>query len=300
MRPKPMPFGTRKKRVTSLSLSLCVSNGEPSLPPSSPPPLTGPPSSLSNHLFHLKSFPYKITITITITITIFTLTFSHLHTYIHTYIRCCCLMESYYPAWISRQEHLLGELLSVSRDDVTAQRALISRVLAHYHEYYTQKSRTDVLLLFSPPWLTPLERTFLWAAGWRPSLAFRLLPRAITHPLTPAQSAAVEDLRRLTATREKEVDDGLARVQEAVASTAMLRLARGERRAAAAGGGGSSSGNAAQLVLAELDALVSAADALRAETVTSLVEILSPDQTVDFLAAAATLHLQIRLKFSST
>ncbi|KAH7676505.1 Transcription factor TGA like domain-containing protein [Dioscorea alata] len=212
-------------------------------------------------------------------------------------------MESYYPAWISRQEQLLGELLSINRDDIPAQRALISRVLAHYHEYYAQKSRTDVLLLFSAPWLTPLERTFLWATGWRPSLAFRLLPRAITHPLTAAQSPAVDDLRRLTAAREKEVENGLAKVQEAVASTAMLRLARGERRTTSGegeGDGGSSSGNAAQLVLAELDALVSAADALRSETVTSLIEILSVEQTVDFLAAAATLHLQIRLKFSSS
>ncbi|XP_039129237.1 protein DOG1-like 4 [Dioscorea cayenensis subsp. rotundata] len=217
-------------------------------------------------------------------------------------------MESYYPAWISRQEQLLGELLSINRDDIPAQRALISRVLAHYHEYYAQKSRTDVLLLFSAPWLTPLERTFIWATGWRPSLAFRLLPRAITHPLTPAQSPAVDELRRLTVAREKEVEDGLAKVQEAVASTAMLRLARGERRRTTSGGGGggegeggsSSSGNAAQLLLAELDALVSAADALRADTVTSLVEILSVEQTVDFLAAAASLHLQIRLKFFSS
>ncbi|KAJ0979885.1 hypothetical protein J5N97_015359 [Dioscorea zingiberensis] len=199
-------------------------------------------------------------------------------------------MESYYPGWMARQEHLLGELLSVRRDDEAAQRALIARVLDHYHEYYNQKSRTDVLLLFSPSWLTPLERTFLWAAGWRPSLAFRLLPRATVEPLTAAQASAVEELRRATAAKEKEVGEGLARVQEAVASTEMLRLSRGESDGAA--------GNAAQAVLAELNALVSAADAIRADTVNNLVEILTPSQTVDFLAAAARLHIRIRLKLS--
>ena len=51
------------------------------------------------------------------------------------------------------------------------------RDLTHYQHYYEEKSRLaqyDIFVLFSPPWFSALERTFLWIAGFKPRLAFRV------------------------------------------------------------------------------------------------------------------------------
>jgi hypothetical protein len=66
-------------------------------------------------------------------------------------------MESYFPAWVARQEELLGELLAAPRHSpdrhLAAHRQLADRVLNHYLEYYQEKAHVasrDVLSLFSP------------------------------------------------------------------------------------------------------------------------------------------------------
>ncbi|KAG7965105.1 hypothetical protein I3843_09G207000 [Carya illinoinensis] len=58
---------------------------------------------------------------------------------------------------------------------------LVSRILAHYQEYYDEKSRVaqrDIFLLFSPIWLTSLEHT-LWISSFKPSLTFQLITNSV-------------------------------------------------------------------------------------------------------------------------
>lgn len=84
------------------------------------------------------------------------------------------------------QEHYLDELLSTQQHCHKMRekdlKELISRILAHYQEYYEEKSRMghrDIFLVFSPTWFTSFERPFIWIAGFKPGLAFRLVTNAV-------------------------------------------------------------------------------------------------------------------------
>lgn len=198
-------------------------------------------------------------------------------------------MEPFLRDWLERHEHFHRELISAPRDSDEHLRRLVGRVLDHYHEYYAAKSRAaagDVLSLFFPSWLTSYECTFLWISGWKPSLAFRLLRAAVT-PLTEPEQRAVGELQRETALAERELTEELARVQEAFAMPQVLGYVPGVLR-------GPAREEAVGELVGDLERLVVAADALRARTVYNLVGILSPVQSVDFLAAAAELHFCIR------
>lgn len=92
--------------------------------------------------------------------------------------------EVFLESWLIRQEQFLNELIiaQYTFDEESKEgdyiRDLITRVLAHYQEYYEQKSRmtrTNVFRVFSPTWFSPLERTFLWIAEFNPGLAFNLI-----------------------------------------------------------------------------------------------------------------------------
>uniref|UniRef100_A0A7N0SWE1 DOG1 domain-containing protein n=1 Tax=Kalanchoe fedtschenkoi TaxID=63787 RepID=A0A7N0SWE1_KALFE len=96
------------------------------------------------------------------------------------------LMHGFYRDWMGRQEGIFDELQSSvaspnSDDDEGDADArlseLVERATAHYIEYYHAKSRVaqdNVFLVFSPTWLTPLERSFLWITGFKPGLVFQI------------------------------------------------------------------------------------------------------------------------------
>nr|GEZ01458.1 protein DOG1-like 4 [Tanacetum cinerariifolium] len=102
-----------------------------------------------------------------------------------------CLIQRLYSLSFTlvsvRQEEYLHELRSALQTrealaDNDALRALVARVLAHYQQYYEQKSRIanfDVSLVFSPPWFSPFERSFFWIAGFKPGLAFRIVNNSV-------------------------------------------------------------------------------------------------------------------------
>ncbi|KAK1306220.1 Transcription factor TGA5 [Acorus calamus] len=126
--------------------------------------------------------------------------------------------ESFFQGWLVRQEELLDELLSAPREGEEPKlRELIEKALTHYGAYYREKSlmaSRDVLLVFSPRWFTSCERTFLWIAGWKPGMAFRLV-RSNVEGLTDEQSEAIGRLREGTAAREEELAAEMTMVQEA-------------------------------------------------------------------------------------
>ncbi|KAJ0977558.1 hypothetical protein J5N97_013032 [Dioscorea zingiberensis] len=191
---------------------------------------------------------------------------------------------------MARLEQLLGELRAAPRGgglvEVGMQRDLVARMLAHYHDYYCEKSRVaarDVLVLFSAPWLTHFERTFLWIAGWKPGLAFKIVQGGV-EGMSAEQSREVENLRRDTAARERDLTNQMTQVQEVLATPEMLGVERGRRD-------GDEEGEA---LLGVLEHLVFCADDLRMRTVNRLVEILTPLQNLDMLKTAVELHLCIR------
>jgi len=91
-------------------------------------------------------------------------------------------MEAFYDAWVGQEEQIMADLTAAlalpprRRSDALA--PLVDAAVAHVAAYYEHKSRLancDVVAALDPRWLNPLERTFLWAWGWKPALMFRFV-----------------------------------------------------------------------------------------------------------------------------
>ncbi|KAF8032035.1 hypothetical protein BT93_D1055 [Corymbia citriodora subsp. variegata] len=210
--------------------------------------------------------------------------------------------ESFLEAWSVRQIRYLDELLSVQNSSCEARQIdhleLIHRVLYHYQQYYEEKWRVakwDVFLVFSPPWLTNLERAFLWIAGFKPNLVFRLVSSSVDD-MTEDQSRRMDRLVAETRLEEKALDDELAKIQERVGApplaNAIRRHGRTSQDGETAGGGGDDS--ALGGLRRALEKVVANADMLRATTAEKVALILTPAQTVKVLVAVAQLQLKVR------
>ncbi|OVA02714.1 Transcription factor TGA like domain [Macleaya cordata] len=136
--------------------------------------------------------------------------------------------QIFFQGWLIRQQHYLDQLLS-SHDNKPQEElyALISQVLSHYQQYYEAKSiliRQDVYIVFSPPWFSSYERTFLWIAGFKPGLVFKLLNNAVPD-LSEEQLENVRRLMMETRAAERELNDEMARVQESVVGPQVADMA---------------------------------------------------------------------------
>ncbi|XP_072980440.1 protein DELAY OF GERMINATION 1-like [Typha angustifolia] len=205
-------------------------------------------------------------------------------------------------------------------------RHLVERVVGHYEYYYRAKAasaRCDVLPMFSPTWTSSTENLFLWAGGWRPSTAFHLLysksglqleaeldqillvnfnlsflfgilyrskvkllcspgPSASSRPLN-----RIDQFHRRTLSREKEISEEAATVQEEVGK--MVEIA------AHVPGGGKDAEMEGEMAgkREAMRRVLEKADELRLETIKAVVGILRPIQAVHFLIAAAELQLAV-------
>ncbi|KAF3448174.1 hypothetical protein FNV43_RR08885 [Rhamnella rubrinervis] len=202
--------------------------------------------------------------------------------------------EVFVEGWLVRQEHYLDELHSAlqhchesSDDDL---KELISRVLAHYQQYYEEKSKItqrNAFLVFSPTWFTTLERALLWIAGFKPGLVFRVV-RDSVDDLSDEQNQRMTSLMNKTKAQERALNDEQAKIQESVAAPQLVNVAR--RR----GGAVQDQETAVESLRSALETVVTEADSLRMTTALKMMDILRPVQNVKFLAAAAQLHLKLR------
>ncbi|XP_064944584.1 protein DOG1-like 4 [Musa acuminata AAA Group] len=205
-------------------------------------------------------------------------------------------MDAFFVSWLARLDELRSDLLAALIHRPHLILPAVDAILDHYREYRDARARhadADVLDVISHSWLTPFERTFLWVAGWKPSLAFRLLFHEGGDGgrdgclLWPDQRTAMEELRRQVVAAEHRISEGLAEAQEAMASQAVLGAVRAGSRNVSARAA------AADVVARALRAVVSAADELRDATLRQVVEILTPAQAAEFLALAAELRLRV-------
>lgn len=210
--------------------------------------------------------------------------------------------EAFFEGWLVRQEHYLDELLSArqsgpeNRDEDL--KDLISRVLAHYQEYYDEKSRVaerNVFLVFSPIWFTSFERAFLWIAGFKPGLAFQLVTNSVDD-LSEDQRLRMNRLKEEIKIEEREINHEQAKIQETVAAPPLLETLRRRGLQQPVDGQISEDYMAINTWKFALESVVAKADWLRMSTAAKVVEVLRPAQAVRFLAAAAQLQLRIRTR----
>ncbi|XP_027356440.1 protein DOG1-like 4 [Abrus precatorius] len=203
--------------------------------------------------------------------------------------------EAFYQKWLSSQENLLERLLTVSAmpdsaAEVERRSRLIEEVMCHYRQYLEEKSKVasvDVFLLFSPTWLSAYEGALLWIGDYKPSLILRLVDGAV-EGLTAEQRERVERMREETKRAEREVSEAMASVQESMASPRVVGLVR------VLDGEITELESAIEGLKRALVRVWKRADELRASTVRKVVGILSPPQTVQFLAATMLFQMRVR------
>uniref|UniRef100_A0A7N0U2D6 DOG1 domain-containing protein n=1 Tax=Kalanchoe fedtschenkoi TaxID=63787 RepID=A0A7N0U2D6_KALFE len=213
----------------------------------------------------------------------------------------------FYIKWVAQLEQLQLELAQAAGSGIDDQndyqlRALVARATAHFKEYYTVKwaaAREDVLAFYSPAWLTPLESAHFWFTGWKPAAAFRLIEWSLGD-LTEAQVKAVAGIRARVRAEEGKVESDMERQQVAVAGCKMVELARMRSRVRA--GDQSDLGRkaeemgevAAGSIMAGVERVMKAGDCVRLKAMKSVLDVLTPKQSVKFLAAIAMVHVRLR------
>lgn len=221
--------------------------------------------------------------------------------------------SEFYEKWVWKLEEILHQLLEVSKqrssEVVKSEQelqALVSKVTSHIKEYYTVKwglAHEDVLVFFSPVWLSPLENAYLWVTGWKPSAVFRLvesLKKTNTFEMTEEQQRKIEELRVRIRMEEEKVEREMERQQVAMADRKMVELAKlcGRTR------NGGDVVVEAQVdgvvevalkgVIAGLEKIMKASDCVRLKTLKGVLDVLSPMQCVEFLAANIAMQLRLR------
>ncbi|KAK6779706.1 hypothetical protein RDI58_021890 [Solanum bulbocastanum] len=206
--------------------------------------------------------------------------------------------EAFLQGWLRRQEQFLNELtITQTTLDESIMRNLISRILAHYQEYYEEKSRMshiNVFYMFSPSWFTPLEKSFLWIAGFKPGLAFPLVMNSL-NDLAENQIERINRLRIETRIEERNLMDKLAKIQESVAAPPLMGLAQQYGMEVLRDGEITEVDEEIETLRSAVENVVTDADRLRTRTADSVVGILNPLQSLKFLEAAAQLQLRIRM-----
>ncbi|XP_050370875.1 protein DOG1-like 4 [Argentina anserina] len=214
--------------------------------------------------------------------------------------------SEYFEKWVCQLEQLQHQLIKLSQEKAVLQneaelQALVSRVTSLHKEYYTAKwaaAHQDVLAFFCPVWSSPLEKTFSWLTGWKPSMLFKLLRQARLRNVSEQQLRKIEELRLKTRYEEERVEREMERQQVAMADRKMVELARLTTRVRNGGGAVAEVEGmvdmAIKVMLNGLERVMKAADCVRLKALKGVLDLLSPLQCVEFLAANGMVQIKLR------
>ncbi|PIA42171.1 hypothetical protein AQUCO_02100200v1 [Aquilegia coerulea] len=209
----------------------------------------------------------------------------------------------FYHVWLQHLQVLLDQLAASPKpkpdEDQNYLNQLIKPVMTHYDDYYrvkTHAAKNDVFTVYNASWLTSLERSLHWIAGWRPTTIFHLVYTESSArfearlldllrgdktgdlgDLSPTQLARVSELQCETVNKENEITTELGIWQESACDIVSLLLDQEP-----------------EIEFERLVKVLARADDLRLKTIKSVVEILTPQQAVEFLIAAAELQFGVR------
>ncbi|KAK4714666.1 hypothetical protein R3W88_020573 [Solanum pinnatisectum] len=210
--------------------------------------------------------------------------------------------QRFYETWFDQLKKIVRQLSQVPRPATSDQhrelhQQLVQKVVSHIYEYYRVKSlaaNNDILSVYSAPWSTSLERSLHWIAGWRPTTAFHLIYtessilfeshiidilRGLRYgdlgDLSPDQLARVSELQCEAVREENSITDEFNDWQDSASEILGLM--------------GDIEGKMEKLV-----EILEKADKLRMKTIENLVELLTPQQALEFLIASAHLQFGIR------
>ncbi|KAL5803118.1 hypothetical protein ACOSQ4_031423 [Xanthoceras sorbifolium] len=208
-----------------------------------------------------------------------------------------------YETWIDHLNQLVHQLSTAPNPPTTQDQHqyldnLLAKTMTHYAEYYRMKSafaERDVFNIFSAPWASTLERSLHWITGWRPTTVFHLvytessimfeshifdilrgLRTGDLGDLSPSQFRRVSELQCETVKEENAITDELSEWQDG-ASEMLAECSNLDG------------------MIGRLVCVVRKADDLRLKTLRRVVELLTTQQAVEFLIAAAELQFGVRM-----
>ncbi|XP_057752756.1 protein DOG1-like 4 [Arachis stenosperma] len=217
--------------------------------------------------------------------------------------------SEFYDNWICKLQEILKQLLHVfNQHHLLAEhdlQSLVSKVTTHLKEYYTVKwslAREDIVIFFSPPWLTPLEKAYLWITGWKPSTAFKVLEslkKSNLFEMTEEQERKIEGLRMRMRMEEEKVEREMERQQVGMADSKIVKLAKRSGRATwKKNNNGEDYDKLVQLAMKDvfggLERIMKASDCARLKTLKGILDVLQPMQCVHFLTANITIQLRLK------
>ncbi|XP_048429315.1 protein DOG1-like 4 [Pyrus x bretschneideri] len=209
---------------------------------------------------------------------------------------------SFYETWFEQLHHLVYQLSTcpippTNPDQHHHLLHVVQKVMAHYAEYYRVKSlatERDTLSVFVAPWATTLERSLYWIGGWRPTTAFHLIYSESSihfeaHIFDILQGNGTGDLGDLTPYQ-------FGRVSELQCETVKEGNAISEQLSEWQAGAFEMIGACTNLDMnmGSLVSVLKTADDLRLRKVRKVVKLLTPQQAVEFLIAAAELQFGVR------
>ncbi|KAK6917697.1 Transcription factor TGA like domain [Dillenia turbinata] len=229
--------------------------------------------------------------------------------------------SDFYEKWVFQDVDCLQQLLIASKDPLLheqEQRALVSKLTAHHKGFYAEKwasAHEDVLAFFSPQWLSPLENAYTWMTGWKPSMVFRLIDSLSHHHRVPSQGPSlrqlsdeqiknIQELRNRIRLDEEKVEREMERQQVALADRGMVELARLASRVTVRDGGRGTESAAVRVegllesalkgLLTGLEKVMKSADCVRLKTFKGVLDVLTPLQCIQLLAAFSMRQVQLR------
>ncbi|KAM4086434.1 hypothetical protein ACJW30_10G101200 [Castanea mollissima] len=208
----------------------------------------------------------------------------------------------FYETWLEQLHKLVNQLSSAPRPPSSPDQEhhlvqLAHKVMCHYAEYYKLKAQAterDAVSVLTAPWASSLERSLHWIAGWRPTTAFHLV---YTESSIRFESHIVDILRGIRTGDLGDLSSSqFRRVSELQCETVKEENAITEELSEWQDGASEVIGECGDFEkkMGRLISVIKRADDLRLKTVRKVVELLTPQQAVEFLIGAAELQFGIR------
>ncbi|XP_031504482.1 protein DOG1-like 3 [Nymphaea colorata] len=230
-----------------------------------------------------------------------------------------CSFRECFLARMDQQRSDMEDLVRVrshqSHDEQAIRRA-ISSAMQHYLDYNRTRAsvaRRDAPAVCSPFCSSCFNNSYLWLGGCRPTLIIRLVyvmaGQAVEAQLwnllsnveikdlaglSTHQLERLSDLQRAVIKLEDGLSKGTATLQESMADQPLVSLARAMHAPSTSSENRAGKMDSAMEIYArKLAGLMEDADKLRLYTLAKTLEILTINETLDLLIAAAQLHVYV-------
>ncbi|KAL8144926.1 protein DOG1-like 1 [Apium graveolens] len=212
--------------------------------------------------------------------------------------------QRFHETWQEQLQNLVNKLENAPSPPTTDEENnqlyhLVQKFMSHVGDYNLVKSavaQQDVPLVMAAPWATAFERSLHWIGGWRPTTAFHIIHTkstvlvesridnmingggtCMTGGLSDLSADQFTDLSHLqcqTVHEEIGLSDQLSLWQDSASEILLMKYEEADF----------------EEKMKDLAVILQKADELRLKTLREVVQLLTPQQAVEFLISAFNLY----------